>query len=156
MRSCVAIEVRAPHSTVAELFADPLNSPRWMNELDRVEAVSGHLGAQGSKYRMVSKDGGMDFVATVVLRDLPNELHLRLDGANVAVYITDRFLAPSGEVTRLVSEEVFRFEGAIRRLFGVLTRGAIRKAHRRHMQSFKRFAEAHGSRKLDSGEPLAE
>ena len=37
MRSCVAIEVRAPHSTVAELFADPLNSPRWMNELDREE-----------------------------------------------------------------------------------------------------------------------
>jgi hypothetical protein len=121
-----------------------------MNELDRIEAVSGHLGAQGSKYRMVSKDGGMDFVATIVLSDLPGELHLRLDGPHLAVFITDRFLAPSEGDTRLVSEEVFRFEGLVRRLFGLLTRNRIREAHRRHMQSFKRFAEAHGRRSSNS------
>jgi hypothetical protein len=150
MKSSVAIDIHAPRSTVAELFADPLNNPRWMNELDRIDVVSGQLGAQGSQYRMVSKDGQMDFVATVVLRDLPTELHLRLDGSHVAVLITDRFLAPSRDVTRLISEEVFRFEGPIRRLFGIFTRVFIRKAHRRHMQSFKRFAEAHERRSTAS------
>jgi hypothetical protein len=150
MKSTVVIDIRAPRSTVAELFADPFNNPTWMNELDRVELVNGQLGAQGSKYRMVSKDGQMDFVATVVLSDLPNELHLRLDGSNLAVLITDRFLAPSRDVTRLISEEVFTFESPIRRLFSIFTRILIRKAHRRHMQSFKRFAEAHERRGHDS------
>ena len=143
MKSSVAIDIRAPRRRVAELFADPLNNPRWMNELDRIEVVSGHLGTQGSRYRMVSRDGGMDFVATVVLRDLPDELHLRLDGARLTVFITDRFSSPSEDVTHLFSEEVFHFQGPIRRLLGLLSRNQVRAAHRRHMQSFKRFAETH-------------
>jgi hypothetical protein len=120
MKSSVGIEINAPRRRTAELFADPLNSPRWMSELDRIEAVSGHLGAQGSKYRMVSKDGGMDFVATIVLRDLPDELHLRLDAPHLTVFITDRFSTPSEGVTHLLSEEDFNFRGPIRRLFGLL------------------------------------
>ena len=150
MKSSVTLDIGAPRNTVAELFADPLNNPRWMSELDRVEAVSGQLGVQGSQYRMVSKDGAMDFVATIVLSDLPNELHLRLDASNLAVLITDRFLAPSPDVTRLISEEIFSFEGPIRRLVGIFTGSLIRKAHRGHMESFKRFAEAHERRRHDS------
>jgi len=41
----------------------------------------------------------------------------------------------------LVSEEQFRFKSALGRLLGLLAQPLIRRAHRRHMVSFKRFAE---------------
>jgi hypothetical protein len=46
--------------------------------------------------------------------------------------------------TRLVSEEVFTFKGLLSKAFGLLARPAIRRAHRRHMEGFKRFAERQG------------
>jgi len=57
----------------------------------------------------------------------------------VTVYGTLSTL-PDGR-TRLVSEEEFRFKGLWRAAFGVLAWSAIRKAHRRHIESFKRFVE---------------
>lgn len=142
MKSRVEIEIRAPRIRVAELFADPRNNPKWMDDLKGVEELSGPLGAPASRYRLVSKNGKMDFTATVVARDLPHEVRLHLAGSNVAVAITDHFSAPSHDVTRLVSEEVFTFHGALGRIIGLLAQMRIRQAHRRHMESFKRFAEA--------------
>jgi len=43
--------------------------------------------------------------------------------------------------TRLISEEVFSFKNPFNRLFGFLAQRAIRNAHRRHIEAFKRFAE---------------
>ena len=142
VKSTVDIDIHAPQTAVAELFADPRNNPKWMDDLERVELVSGEVGAAGSQYRMVSPDARMNFVATVRDRDLPNEVRLRLDGSNVVVDITDRFTTPSQGVTRLVSEEIFTFKGPIARIFGILAQNRIRDAHRRHMMSFKRFAES--------------
>ena len=86
----------------------------------------------------------MIFVATVVARDLPRETSLILEASNVAVAVKGRFVALSPERTKLVSEEEFSFKGPFNRVFGLLARGAIRNAHRRHMEAFRRFAELHG------------
>jgi hypothetical protein len=56
---------------VAALWADPRNNVKWMNDIDRIEPISGELGMPGSKYRLVPKKEGMEFVATVISRDLP-------------------------------------------------------------------------------------
>jgi hypothetical protein len=142
MKSTVSLEIRAPQSRTAELFADPRNLPKWMDDLERIELIEGSPGAAGSRYRMISKDRTMDFAATVVASDLPRMVRLRLDGSGMTVSITDRFAAVSPEVTQLISEEVFTFDGMMRRLFGVIVQHRIRKAHRGHMEAFKRFAEA--------------
>ena len=142
VRSVVSIEIRAPRERVAALWADPRNNVKWMDDIDRVEPVSGELGMPGSKYRLVPKKDGMAFVATVISRDLPNEGRLHLDGANVAVVVTDQFSAIGPDATRLVSDEIFTFKSLLRSVLGVLVQGSIRKAHRKHMESFKRFAEA--------------
>jgi hypothetical protein len=144
MKSTVDIEIHAPQIRVAELFADPGNSPRWMDDLERIEEISGQPGSPGSRYRMVSKDRRMDLVATVVARDLPKLVQLRLDGSDITVSITYRFATVSADITRLTSEEIFTFSGPLRTLFGVLVHSRIKKAHRRHMESFKRFAEGRG------------
>jgi hypothetical protein len=143
MRSVVELEVDVPQERLAALFADPDNSTRWMDDLERYEPMSGEPGMPGSTYRLVPKTGKMVFVATVISRKLPNEVRLNLDASSVAVSVTGTFVALSSDRTRLVSEEVFSFKGPFHKLFGLVAQRAIRNAHRRHMEAFKRFAEQH-------------
>jgi hypothetical protein len=142
MKSVIELEIDVPQARLAALFADPQQNTRWMDDVDRVETISGQLGMPGSKYRLVPKKGKMVFVATVVARNLPTESHLRLEASNVTVSVKGTLVALSSDRTRLRSEEVFSFKGPVNSVFGFLARGAIRSSHRRHMEAFKRFAEA--------------
>jgi hypothetical protein len=144
MTSVIELEINVPQGRLALLFADPENSTKWMDDLERYEAISGDPGMPGSKYRLVPKTGKMIFVATVISRQLPNESRLSLDASNVVVSVTGRFVALSSERTRLISEEVFRFKGPLNKVFGFFAQRAIKHAHRHHMEAFKRFAERHG------------
>jgi hypothetical protein len=147
VKSVVQLDVSVPQAPLAELFADPANNAKWMDDLARVEPISGKLGEPGSVYRLVPKRGSMAFVAKALSRDLPSKLTLSLDEASVAVAITDKFVALSPQKTRLISEEIFRFKGVLNNIVGILARWRIKDAHRRHMESFKRFAETEGNRK---------
>jgi hypothetical protein len=141
MTSRVELDIDARRTPLAEVFADPRNNPAWMDDIDRIESVSGDLGKAGSTYRLVPKRGDEVFVATVTERALPASLKLVLDSPRVSVSITDTFHQVSDRRTKLVSEEVFRFKSAFGRLVGLVAGRAIRKAHRRHMEAFKAFAE---------------
>jgi Polyketide cyclase / dehydrase and lipid transport len=142
MKSTITVEINLPQARVAELFSNPRHSTRWMDDVDRIEVVSGELGAPGSQYRLVPKKGNMVFVATVLVRDLPNECRLRLDSPSVVVSVTGTFQPLTATRTLLVSSEVFSFKGVTSAIFGFLAQSAIRKAHRRHIEAFKAFAEA--------------
>jgi hypothetical protein len=83
------------------------------------------------------------FDATVLARNLPAELCLSLEAPNVTISVKGLFAVVSSNKTRLTSEQVFSFKGPLNKVFGFLARGAIKKAQRRHMEAFKRFAEAH-------------
>jgi hypothetical protein len=144
MKSAIELEIVGPRPRVAELFATPENSPRWMDDLGRYEAISGTPGMPGSRYRLVPKKGSMAFVATVTVRELPRRVQVELDSPKVTVLVTGTFDELSPGRTRLVSEEVFTFKGLFSKAFGLLARPAIRRAHRRHMEGFKRFAERQG------------
>jgi hypothetical protein len=141
MRSTVKIDIDVPQAELAELFADPRNSTLWMDDLDRIEPISGDLGESGSSYRLIPKRG-MTFVATVVKRSLPEEVRLYLRGPRVSMRATDRFVKLSERRTRLISREDFAFEGLLGKVKGWLVRRSIVRAHRRHMKSFRRFAES--------------
>lgn len=144
MKSVVEVDVNLAQAKLAALFVDPRHSTKWMDDLDRYEAISGEPGMPGSQYRLVPRKGNMVFVATVVARALPNEARLTLEGPNVTVSVRGRFLASAPGRTRLISEEEFSFKGPLHKALGIFARRAIKKAHRRHMEAFKRFAESHG------------
>ena len=141
MKSRVELDIQAPQAQLAELFADPRNNLQWMDDIERIEPIHGELGQPGSIYRMVPKRGDMVFVATVVRRVLPTQVSLSLNDPRVSVAITDTFRKLSDTTTCLISDEVFTFHGRFGKLVGFMSRRAIRRAHRRHMESFKRFAE---------------
>ena len=141
MKSTVELDIDLPQQQLAALFADPTLNTKWMDDVARYEPVSGQPGAPGSKYRLVPKKGDMVFVATVIANDLPNESRLRLDASTVMVSITAKYVALSPRTSRLISEEVFTFKSLGGKIMGLFGRTAISKAHRRHMEAFKRFAE---------------
>lgn len=143
MKSVVELDINRSQERVATLFADPENNPKWMDDLARYEPLSGEPGMPGSTYRLVPKAGEMIFHATVVSRDLPAEIRLSLDASNVTVSIAARFLPLSAAKTHLISEEEFTFKGLLGKLVGFFAQGSIPKAHRHHMEAFKRFAEEH-------------
>ena len=140
MRDVVDIEIAAPVESVAERFSDPTNARRWMTDLERYEPISGLPGEPGSKYRLLTDK--LDFVATVVEKDLPRSLRLLLDARGVSVAIDARFAALPAGGTRLVSAEHFRFKGLRNKLGGLFARRAIRRVHRRQMEAFKKFVES--------------
>jgi hypothetical protein len=142
MKSVVEFEIDAPRADVAELFADPRRNPEWMDDVARIEPVGGVPGEPGSSYRLVPKHGNRIFVATVVARNLPEELRLSLDSPTASVAVDSRLLALSERETKLISEETFTFKGALGTMLGFLGRRAIKRAHRGHMEAFKRFVEA--------------
>jgi hypothetical protein len=141
MKDIVEIEINVPQAAAAGLFSDPANNTKWMEGLKSYEALSGEPGVPGSKYRLVPKSGDRVFVVTVVKKELPRTSELALDAPNMTVSVSGRFIALSAQKTKLVSEEIFAFKGIFGKLFGVLAWPAIRRAHRRQMEAFKRFAE---------------
>ena len=143
MKSTVELDIEAPRDRVAALFNDPNNNPKWMDDIARIEPIKGPLGEPGSVYRFVPKDNPeLSFVATVVARE-PAQTRLLLENPNVTVAITDEFRELSSAKTKLISQEVFNFKGLFSRIYGFVGALAIKRAHRQHMEAFKRFAETH-------------
>jgi len=142
MKSVIELDIDASPSTVAALFDDARTFPRWMDELKQVEPIGGGGESPGSKFRLVPKEGTLEFVATVVARDPPHWSRLMLDAPNVSVSVKGTFVRVADEKTKLVSEEEFAFKGLLGRLMGFFGRRGITRAHRRHMDSFKRLVES--------------
>jgi len=141
MKDTVELTIHAPQAKVAALFDDPRTFPQWMEEIERTETLSGDPAALGAKVRLVPRRGHHGFVAKKVARDLPHWSCLLLSDSGVSVTVRGTFVRVSDEITKLVSEEIFAFRGLMARIRGFLGRRAIRSAHRKHMESFKRFAE---------------
>src|SRR4029079_19207869 len=77
MKSVVELEINAARDRVAALFSDPRNMDKWMDDME-YETLSGAQGEPGSTYHLGQRDG-MWFTATVLAKELPKELRLRLD-----------------------------------------------------------------------------
>ncbi len=142
MKSIVEVEINRPQAESAELYADPRNNLKWMHDIARYEPLSGTEGMPGSTYRLVPKEGDMIFVATVVERNLPNTFKLHLQASDVQVDVTGNFRSLSPTRTAFISEEVFTFKNGGDETVSASVKEDIQAAHRRHIEDFKRFAEA--------------
>lgn len=141
MKSVVKVDVDASADAIAAVLADPKSSPKWMDDVKRVEGVSGRTGSVGSRFRLVPKQGSRVFVATVTARDLPTRYRLSLEAPDLTVAVANQLIKLSNRRTRLISEEEFRFKSAFSRAFGFVTRMAIRRTHQRRMIALKHYVE---------------
>jgi hypothetical protein len=143
MKSMVEVEINLPQKEAAELYADPRNHSRWMHDIARYEPLSGEEGMPGSTYRLVPKESDTIFVATVMERNLPDELRLHLAASDVNVEVRGTFISLSPTRTKFISEEVFTFKGADDETVSPSVKEDIKAAHRKHIEDFERFAENH-------------
>jgi hypothetical protein len=141
MKSKVEVVINRPQKEAAELYADPRNNPKWMHDIARYEPVSGEQGMPGSTYRLVPKEGDRMFVATVVERNLPDELKLQLQSSDVDVDVRGTFSRLSPTRTKFIAEQVFTFKDGEEEEVSPSVKDGIKAAHRRHIEDFKRFAE---------------
>ena len=153
MQSNVVIDIDAPKHSVAELYADPRNNTAWMDDVERYEPLSGEQGSPGSSYRLVPRDGSRPVTATVIRRNLPYELLVKLDSSTVRVDVQARFTTLPDGRTRLASDEEFRFKRPSQRAIGLLLHPLVHKAHLRHLETFKQFAEQERARGADGLPP---
>lgn len=141
MRSIAVVEIDAPREGVAERYADPRNSEKWMTDLERFEALAGDPGMPGSRYRLISDQPHLNFVATVLERRLPESVKVRLDAPSLSVDVHVTFASLPGDRTRLVSTEILRFKGLFGRAMSLFARKSIHATHRLQMNAFKAYAE---------------
>ena len=141
MKSIVEVEINMPQREAAELYADPRNNLKWMHDIAGYQPLSGEEGMPGSTYRLVPKEGDMTFVATVVERNLPDELKLHLEASDVHVEVRGTFSSLSPTRTKLISEEVFTFKSGDGETVSRSVKEDIKAAPRQHIEDFKRFAE---------------
>ena len=141
MKSIFETEINIPREKLSELYADPENIIKWMSDIEKYEPISGTPGMPGSKYYLIPKKGNMVFTATVLNRDLPDEIRLNLEASNVDVLVTGKFIALSPDMTKFISQEIFTFKGLFNKMFGFLAQSAIGKAHHKHMKDFIEFAK---------------
>jgi len=140
MKSIFETVINIPQARLAELYANPENSTKWMLDVERYEPVSGSPGMPGFKFRLIPKKGKMIFTATIISKNLPSEIKLNLDASTVNVLVTGKFIALAPDKTKFISAEVFNFKGIFNKIFGFAAQGAIRKAHHKHMNDFIEFA----------------
>jgi len=144
MTSIIELELNISQEKLAALFTDPKFSLEWMDDVGKIEPLQGDLGKPGSTYRMIPKKGNFIFTARVGSQELPKQAKIELEASFVSVFITGKFIAMSANRSRLISEEIFVFKGFIGKMMGFFGAGSVKKAHRKHLESFKAVAERRG------------
>jgi hypothetical protein len=141
MKSTYETVINVNREKLAEFYADPAHNILWMDDLLQCDLISGARGMIGSKYRVIPKDGKMSFIATILSKNLPYECRLLMECKSVNVMVTGRFIEIDEEKTKFLSEEIFIFNGLFSKLASLFAARAVRKAHHKHMESFKSYAE---------------
>ncbi len=143
MKYIFETEINAPIEKVTELAGNPDNRRKWMEGLESDEPLSGTPGAPGATSRLVFKTGNVtiQFIGTVITRNLPAEMIETMDAPNVLTTITRRFVALSPQRTKYVSEQAYEFKGLFNQIVGFLLQGEFKQQTLRHIENFKRFVE---------------
>lgn len=143
MKYTESVTIDLPRSRVVELFDDPENLPRWQPELIELEPIEGIPGQEGSKLRLVSRQGRreIEMIQTVRRRNLPQEFSEVFETANVWNQVDSRFIELGDRQTRWELDSQFRCQGLLRLMTWVAP-GVFRRQTRKTLQQFKRFAES--------------
>lgn len=137
----VSMDIDAPRDRVTQLFVDPTHFSDWINGLERYEVVSGEAGQTGAKAELRTVEGSKtyDMTETIEENQLPDGITMFYEVDGVLNRVVNRFSEPTAGVTRWVSENEFKFQGARRALN--LIPFVFKGQTVRDMARFKEFVE---------------
>jgi len=144
MKYTVEVEINQPIDKVIELFDNPDNLKKWMDDLQSFEYISGKPGAPGAKSKLKFKMGKreIEMIETIVAYNLPNEFSAIYEAKGVYNTVAQRFVKITDNRTRLYTETEFEFKNLMMKFMGFLMPGAFKKQTLKYQTDFKEFAEA--------------
>ncbi|MBI3134306.1 MAG: SRPBCC family protein [Bacteroidetes bacterium] len=143
MHYTLEIEINKPVQKVVELFDNPDNLPKWMEGLEKFEAISGTPGQVGatSKLTFKMKNRTLEMIETITVRNLPAEFSGTYDAKGVHNIVKNYFTELPGNRTKYTTWQEFQFKG-IMKVFAFLMPGMFKKQSLKYLNDFKKFAES--------------
>ncbi len=139
MKYTTEIEIDSPIEKVVELFDNPDNVNKWMKGLKSYELLTGTHGLPGTKYRLTYK--WEKVIETITARNLPEEFNHTYENKMVFNIVKNRFVSLSGNKTKYIAENEFRFKGITKILAFLLPTSYFKKQSMKHLGYLKNFVE---------------
>ncbi len=134
--------IDASVDTVWAAFDDPGNMPRWQQNLESFNHISGEPGQPGAMSELKYDEKGKEIVLreTITERREPNFLAGVYDSPMGKTLIVNHFEAVNENSTRWTSWSNFTFKGFMK-ILSLFVSGIIRKRTEADMQRFKLMVE---------------
>lgn len=141
------IVIAKSRAEVAKLYEDTETMKSWQPGLVSFEPLSGEPRTEGARSKIVYDEGGRTIAMeeVVVGLDPPNEYTFVYTVRGVHNVEHDRFISDGRLQTTWIKESEFTFSGVLSLLMPFMRR-SLKKATRRHMERFKKFAESREAR----------
>lgn len=137
------LTIAQPRARVIELFNDSNNLTKWMAGLQSLKHLEGTPGELGAKSRIIVQMGKREMVMTETLtkHNLPTELNFHYNCDGVHNDVRNQFVELSENETVWETINIFKFDRFFMKIMGKFMPFGFRKQTRKHMESFKAFAE---------------
>jgi uncharacterized protein YndB with AHSA1/START domain len=147
MKYTETIEIDLPRARVIELFDDPDSMKQWQPGLISFEHESGEPGQEGARSRLRYLMGKREceMVETITRRALPEEFSGTYEAPGMWNEVRNHFEELGPGRTRWTCHSEFRGQNLLMKALCLLMPGAFRKETRKHLESFKAFAEGAGA-----------
>lgn len=142
MKYTCEIIIDKPREEVTELFDSVDNLYKWMEGLQKFEMISGTPGEVGAKSKLTFQLGKrkMEMIETITEKNLPDSFSGTYEANGVLNIIQNEFV-DQGNQTLYRTHQEFRLTGVMK-IFGWLFPGMFKKQSMKHLEAFKKFAEA--------------
>ena len=141
MKYSCEIDIEKSLDEVIEAFDSFENLAKWQPSLVSCEHLSGEVGQEGAKTKLVYDENGrkMEMTETIIKRNLPEEFSARYDAKGVSNPTSNYFSGDNkGTHWKMVTD--FQFTGFMK-VFAFFIRGAFPKSTLKQMNYFKQFVE---------------
>ncbi|MBD3224567.1 MAG: SRPBCC family protein [Caldithrix sp.] len=138
------VEIHVPREHVIQLFDNPDNMKHWQPGLldyEPLDNKSGQVGAQ-TRLRFKMRNKEMEMTETVLKKELPELIETSYETKGVYNVVCNRFISLDDHKTQWISQNEFKFDSFMMKLFGALMPGMFKKQSQHYMDLFKEFAES--------------
>lgn len=144
MKYSVSVVIDKPRDQVVKAFDSVDNMYKWMEGLEKFEAISGTPGEVGAKSKLTFKMGKgnrkMEMIETITDKHLPDSFGGTYEMKGVLNIIENEFEIIDSNKTKYTTHQEFQMKGFMK-IMAFLMPGMFKKQTLKHMTSFKNFVE---------------
>jgi len=142
MRYEVSLEINRSREEIIDIFTNPDQWQRWQPTLDSYQFISGNLGEEGSKMKIVyaEKNRKIELIETIIENRMPEYFAAEYTSGKTENFIRNWYEESGDQKTTWIMESEFRFKGLMY-ILGPLLKPYLKKTSLKFMNNFKLYAE---------------